>query len=112
MKIPSALAVAVALVGLSASAPVYAAPTNLNVPVHMAFAKTKVVKFSVRNDSGTPVELKVGDQLMPLESGKTLALKLPIGTRVLLNTSIPKHQAGEVLAEVSSELNDSTIAIK
>ena len=31
MKIPSALAVAVALVGLSASAPVYAAPANLTL---------------------------------------------------------------------------------
>jgi len=112
MKLSSAVAVVVAIAGLAVSAPVYAASTNINVPAHAMFSKSKVVKLSVRNDSGAPIELKVGDQVMPLDPGKTVALKVPVGTRVVLNNSIPKHEAGEVIAEASTAVADSTFAIK
>jgi hypothetical protein len=109
MKISTAFAVAIALAGLAVSAPVYA--TGVPVPVRAFAAKTKVVKFNVRNDTSTLVELKVGDQVMSLDPGKTLALKLPVGTKVLMNNATPKHQAGELIAEASPTAADLTFAI-
>jgi hypothetical protein len=82
------------------------------MPVHAVLAKTKIVKFAVRNDSGVSAELKVGDQVMSLEAGKTLALKLPVGTRILMATATPNHPAGELLTEISTELNNTTLAFK
>ena len=112
MRIRSAVFVAVIVAGLSTPAAVYAAPASSDAPVHAMFAKSKTVKVAVRNDSGSPVELKVGDQVISLDAGKTLALKLPIGTRILMNAATPKHQAGELLAEASTGLNNATLAIK
>ena len=112
MRIPLAVFVAVVVAGLSTPAAIYAAPARSDVPAHTMFAKTKTVKVSVRNDSGSPVELKVGDQVMSLNAGKTLALKLPIGTRILMNASTPSHQAGELLAEASNGLDNAILAIK
>jgi hypothetical protein len=112
MKIRSVVAISVALAGLSASTAVYAAPTSLQVHVHAMFAKSKIVKFNVRNDTGAALELKVGDNVMTIEAGKTVALKLAIGTRILTNVATPTHEAGSLLAEVSPQLDDATIGIK
>ena len=75
-------------------------------------AKSKTVKFAVRNDSGSLIELKVGDQVMSLDAGKTLSLKLPVGTRILVNTATAKRQAGDLIAEASSDLENATLTIK
>ena len=66
------------------------------------FAKNKTVKFSLRNDSGASLQLKVGDQIVSLDAGKTVALKLPVGTRILVNAATAKHQAGDLVAEAST----------
>jgi hypothetical protein len=112
MRIRSAVFVAVIVAGLSTPAAVYAAPASSDAPVHASIAKNKVVKLAMRNDSGSLVELKVGDQAMSLDAGKTVALKLPVGTRILVTATTPTHQAGELLAEVSTDMNNATIAIK
>jgi len=112
MKIRSAVAVSVALLGLSASTAAYAAPTFLTVPVHAMFAKSKLVKFSVRNDTNAALELKVGEDIMTIDAGKTVALKLAVGTRILSNATTPTHEAGSLLTEVSPQLDDATIGIK
>ena len=112
MKIRSAVAVSVALMGLSASTAAYAAPTSITVPVHAMFAKEKMIKLSVRNDTGAALELKVGDNVMTIDAGKTVALKLAVGTRILANGPTPTHEAGSLLTEVSSQLNDATLGIK
>ncbi|NYF79103.1 hypothetical protein [Granulicella arctica] len=112
MKIRNVLAVSVAIVGLAASSTVYAAPVSFGVPVHAMFSKSKLVKFNVRNDSSASVELKVGEQVMTLDAGKTLALSLPIGTRILANATSGKYEAGTVLAEVSTAMSDATISLK
>jgi hypothetical protein len=112
MRIRSAIAVAVVVAGLSASAAVYAAPANIDAHAHAMFAKSKIVKLTLRNDSGSAMELKVGDKVMTLDAGKTVALKLPLGTRIMANAATAKHQAGELLAEVSTNLDDTTVVIK
>ena len=111
-KFRSAVAISVALIGLSASTAAYAAPTSITVPVHAMFAKEKMVKLSVRNDTGALLELRVGDNVMTIDAGKTVALKLAVGTRILANAATSTHAVGSLLAEVSPQLNDATIGIK
>ena len=112
MKIRPILAASVAIVSLAVSPTVYAAPANFTVPVHAIFVKTKMVKVSVRNDSSTPIELKVGEQVTTLAAGKTQEFRLAVGTRILANAPSGNYQTGDVLAEVSSELNDTTVSLK
>lgn len=113
MKIRSAIAVAVAVAGLSACTAVYGSPaTNVQSPAHAMFAKGKTVKFAVRNDSGSQMELKVGDQVMAIAAGKTVSLTLAVGTRILVNAATPTHHAGELLAEASTALEHTTLTIK
>lgn len=112
MRIRIAFAIAVVVAGLGAPVYVHAAPSDNPMPVHAVLAKSKIVKLAVRNDSGVSAELKVGDQVMSLDAGKTMALKLPVGTRILMNSATPNHSAGELLTEISIELNNTTLAFK
>jgi hypothetical protein len=112
MKSRAIFPISVAIASLTVLSLVYAAPIRFVVPVHAMFAKAKMVRLSVRNDSSTPIELKAGEQVMTLNPGKTLALNLPVGTRILANTTSGKYQAGAVLAEISPELSDVTLSLK
>jgi hypothetical protein len=49
---------------------------------------------------------------MKVEAGKTLALHLPVGTKVIANTATPNLSAGSLIAEVATYLNGATLAIK
>jgi hypothetical protein len=71
------------------------------------FAKTKTVKVALRNDSGSPLQLKVGDEIVSLDAGKSVALKLAVGTRIVVNAATDKHQAGELIAEASTALDNN-----
>jgi hypothetical protein len=112
MKVWSAVAIAVAIVGLGAAPAVCAVSSNVPSPGHAMFAKSKTVKVALRNDSGSPLELKVGDEIVSLDAGKSVALKLAVGTRIVVNAATDKHTAGELLAEVSAALDNTTLTIR
>jgi hypothetical protein len=113
MRIRSAaFPIAVVVAGFIASATVYAAPTDVPSHARVLLAKSQTVKVALRNDSGSQMELKVGEQVMSLDAGKTVAVKVPVGTRIVVNAATPKHPAGELIAEATSELNNATVAIK
>jgi hypothetical protein len=95
-----------------ASAAVYAAPTNIQSPVHAMYAKTQTVKLALRNDSGSQLQVKVGEQVMSIDAGKIVALKVPVGTRIVLNAATSTRQAGELIAEVNSSMDNATVSIK
>jgi TusA-related sulfurtransferase len=77
-----------------------------------AHAGDKKVKFSLRNDTGTQLELKVGDKVETLKPGDVLPVKLPIGTRITTNTATEHHQVGDVITVVSdSQPSNSTRSI-
>jgi hypothetical protein len=77
-----------------------------------AHAGDKKIKFSLRNDTGIPLELKIGDKVTTLKEGEVLPLKLPVGTRIVTDTATEHHPAGEVITVVSSSTyNDSTLSI-
>jgi hypothetical protein len=107
------IAIVVVATSLLASPAIYASPAGVHSPVTAMFrSQTKAVKLSVRNDSSTAIELKVNDQIMTLEAGKSLDLKVAVGTRILANNSTPNHPAGSLITEVIKEQDGATISIR
>jgi hypothetical protein len=96
---------------LVASPAVYAA-TTVHAPANAMFAKSKMVKLTLVNDSSTPIEVKAGDDVIKLEAGKPVTVNLPAGTRVVTNTTTPAHQAGSLIAQVDPALNGAILHIK
>lgn len=111
MHLRQILATSVAALALVSTPALHAASTSIASPVHAVFAKGKMVKVSFRNDSGSQLELKVGDEVMKVESGATVSLKLPEGTKVLANTATSKLVAGTVITEVAAYLDGATLSI-
>jgi hypothetical protein len=114
MKGLNRLTIAVVAASLLAAPAVYAAPAIVSVPVHAMFAKTKstTVKLNLRNDSGSAMEIKVGDKVMTLDPGKPVTLNLEVGTRIVANSATPNHPAGSLIEEVISDHNGATIIIR
>ncbi|MDE1176548.1 MAG: hypothetical protein PW789_08060 [Edaphobacter sp.] len=110
MNIRNVFAAAIVATSFVATPMVHAA--GLNSPVHAMFAKTKTVKIVLMNDSGSPMEIKAGDEVIKLDAGKPVTVNLPEGTRMVSNTTTEKSQAGSLIAQVSSSLNGATIHIK
>lgn len=112
MKLRSLSVPAIAALVLTASPAVYASPVSLTLPVHAIVAKIKNVSVSFKNDSGAPLELQAGDNVIKLNAGQTMKVQLPAGTKVLANTATAKLASGAVVAEVASYLDGATISIK
>ena len=97
---------------LCTSQAVLAAPSaSLHLPVRAKFGATKMIKFSVRNDSANPVKFKAGDQEMTIAPGKTASMKLAEGVSLIAEETTPSFAAGAVLAVASSELSGATVVI-
>jgi hypothetical protein len=111
MKIRIAVASA-ALVATSLLATPMVHAAGLNSPVHAMFGKTKTVKLVLMNDTGAPIEVKAGEEVIKLEAGKPVNVSLPEGTRVTSNSSTTNSEPGKLIAQVSSSLNGATIHIK
>jgi len=105
--------ISVAVASVFSSGAVFAAPrAAVQSPVQAMFAKVKMVKFSLRNDGGSPLTLKVGEEVVTLEAGKSKALELPVGTRIVRQEGTATDKAGSLVTEVSKELSGVTIALK
>ena len=111
IRFTTAAVIVVVVAAVSVSTGVYAAPLDTQTHMQFMLTKSKTVKFSFRNDSGSPVEVKAGDQIMSVDAGKTVVLKLVVGTKVVLNTAVNKHPAGELIAEATSNMNGTTVSI-
>ncbi|HMG03053.1 MAG TPA: hypothetical protein VK596_07960 [Edaphobacter sp.] len=101
----------VAASSLLASPAVYAA-TSVHSPVLAMFGKTKTIKLTFLNDSGSPMEVKAGEEIIKLEAGKPTVVNLTPGTRVVSTTATSQREAGSLIAEVTSSLNGAIIHIK
>jgi hypothetical protein len=99
------------LVSMFASEAVYAAPVAFHSPVHAMFSHSKMVSFSVRNDTKAPFKVKAGASDMTLEPGKTVAVKLAVGDKVVATETTANYTAGTVIVTASSDLSDTTIAV-
>lgn len=113
MKGLNRLTLAVVATSLLAVPAVYAAPA-ISSPVHAMFTKAKstTVKLNLRNDSGSAMEVKVGDKVMTLDPGKPVSLNLEVGTRIVANSATPNHAVGSLIEEVISDHNGATIIIR
>jgi hypothetical protein len=112
MKRLNRLTIAVVATSLLAAPAVYAAPASISSPVHAMFAKTSTVKLNLRNDSGSVMEVKVGDKVMTLDPGKPVTLNLEVGTRIVANSATPNHAVGSLIEEVVKDHNGATIIIR
>jgi hypothetical protein len=101
--------------GLLPSVPALALPLPaVAVKTHatlLLFGRQKTITVNLRNDSAETLELRNGDSLLKLEPGKTIALSLPLGQRVVFEKPTSKHAAGDVLVEGVSDRDQATIVV-
>ena len=111
MKTHAVLFISVAIASLCVPTAVYAAPATIHPPMSAMLEQTKMVKLVLQNASNAAMELKVGENIVKLEAGKSAALKLPIGTRISANTATTVHPAGSLIEEVTTDLDGATLGI-
>jgi hypothetical protein len=112
MKSLNSLAATVVAISLLAPSAAFAAPASIHVPVNAMFGKTKTIHFKLLNDSSSVMELKVGDDIVKLDAGKSLSVNLPVGARVLCSSATSLHEPGSVIAEVTNSLNGAIVHVK
>jgi hypothetical protein len=114
MKRLNRLTAALVASSLLAAPALYAAPVSISSPVHAMFTKVKstTVKLNLRNDSGSAMEVKVGDKVVTLDPGKPVSLNLEVGTRIVANSATPNHPVGSLIEEVIRDHNGATIVIR
>ena len=106
------LALSLAVLATIVAAPVLAvAAVPVATPIHAFFSNSGEIRFSLRNDSAAPIDLKAGDVTMTLPVGKTLSLNLPVGTRVQTASATSTRPAGDLVAQVSPALKNTTIVL-
>ena len=114
MKIRIALTSFFAITVLAAL-PAAHASVSFHSPVQAMFGGNgqKSVKINLRNDTGAPLELKIGDKVATLQAGQVVGEKLPVGTRITTNTATANHKVGDVIVEITTGMySDSTLSIK
>jgi hypothetical protein len=112
MKGLNRLSIVVVATSLLAAPAVYAAPASISAPVHAMFSKSTTVKLSLRNDTHSAMEVKVGDKVITLDPGKPVTLNLEVGTRIVANTATANYAAGSLIEEVIKDHNGATIVIR
>jgi hypothetical protein len=75
------------------------------------FSHAKTVSFSVRNDTKAPIKLMAGATEMTLAPGKTVAVKLTVGEKIVSQEATVNYPAGSVVITASPELSDTTVAL-
>jgi hypothetical protein len=113
MKIRFAFATLFAAIFFAAVPATYAAAGSMHTHVHAMFFKAeKKIKFSLRNGTDAPLELKIGDQVTTLKAGEVMPVKLPVGTRIISNTATQHLKVGDLIVQVSESMySDSTLSI-
>ena len=96
---------------LLASEAVYAAPVAVYSPMHAMYSTGKLVKFNVHNATTEPIKVKAGDAEMTLPPGKDVPLKLPLGSKVVVEEASTHYSPGSVLTVVSDDLSEATLIL-
>jgi hypothetical protein len=90
----------------------YAAPVAAKSPVLTSSSKPKMVSFKLQNATSTAIKVKAGDAEMTLEPGTTTPVKLPVGTKLVSEVTVPHYEEGSVIAVVSQDLGEGTIVLQ
>ena len=88
------------------------ATVALHAPIHAKYGKTKLDSFNLRNDSKQPMKVKAGDTELTLEPGKLTNVKLAPGATIVAQETTPTFTAGTVVATVSPDLKNATVALR
>jgi hypothetical protein len=56
--------------------------------------------------------VQAGARELTVQPGKTMSVKLPIGTDLVAAAATPNRAAGTVLVQVANSLGDSTVVLK
>jgi hypothetical protein len=111
MKRQSVITAMVLGVSILSSEAMYAMPMAVHSPVHAMLSGQKLVKFNVHNATTAPIKVKAGDAEMTLPPGKDVPLKLPVGSKVVVQEASTHYTQGNVLTVVSSDLNEATLIL-
>jgi hypothetical protein len=88
-----------------------ASPLRENIPVRaMTTNKIKMVNLNLANNTGSVLEVKVGDQPLTIEAGKTAKISAPAGTKIVVTASA-NHEVGSTLAELSNDISGATLRV-
>lgn len=101
---------------LISSQAIHAAIIHAPTPTHAMLSDSKPgtpkpIHFTLRNDCGSTLELKAGDQTITVEVGKTVKVKILAGTKLITTKATEHNEAGTVIVEVSSALNGATVDV-
>jgi hypothetical protein len=104
----------VATIALAAvvSLPTAMSAATIKSSVHAFFGKPHKISLTLRNDSQQTLSLKAGDQTFTIEPGKTAAVKLMDGEKVITQAAAGTHAAGDVVVVAEAQINDATVGIK
>jgi hypothetical protein len=70
------------------------------------------VHFDLRNDTMQVITVQAGVQQFTVAPGKSMSVKLPIGTNLVAENSTPNRAAGTLLVQVGTALGDKTVVLK
>lgn len=93
----------------------YGAPRAIPTTPRQFFgqaAHAKMVRFSVRNDSAAPVEVRAEDRVYSVAPKETLALKVAEGTNLFANEAFGPYAKGDVLFHITRSHNGDTLAVR
>ena len=111
MKRLSVITAMVLSASLLTSEAMYAAPLAIYSPMHAMYSTEKLVKFNVHNATNAPIKVKAGETEMTLPPGKDVPLKLPVGSKVVVQEASTHYTEGNVLTVVSNDLNEATLIL-
>jgi hypothetical protein len=113
MKYIASISPIVMALTLMAPQAAHAGVGHLDLLANAAIGRSKEVKFSLIYESGSPMVLKDGDDIIKLQPGKSIDVKEPMGSRiVVVDSPVQSHKPGEVILEVSGTLSGAVVHIK
>jgi hypothetical protein len=72
----------------------------------------KTIKFTVANQTKTPVSLTAGAQQLTIAPGASQNLTAPSGTKLVTSSDSSLGASGTVVAEVTDTMNGSTVNVR
>ncbi len=108
MKRRSVITAVVLGISILTSEAMYASPVAAPSPMHAMFNGQKLVKFNLRNATDAPLKVKAGDVEMTLAPGQNVPLKLPVGSKIVVEEATAHYAQGSVLAVVTDDIIDVT----
>jgi hypothetical protein len=102
----------VMVASLIGSQAVYAQPAAFHVPVHAIFAKSKMVSFTLSNQTKETVQVTVSGNTMSIEPGKSTNVKAAEGEKVLAANTTAHYAEGSVIVVASSAISQANIVLR